>query len=204
MSRIARLAVLVVALTSLFAVMSSTAGAVTWHNSGDSTFTATAGAGTLSSTSAGLACPAGGTATGTVAATPAVVPVGAWSAVTGTVTWTGCTLGVSGYAVDCAYTLTASTWTAGTPATTGGSADVTCGVYLAGAKFCHISGSVTGTYSNPVGATKGSLAIATGGSLTVVNGPAGSCPLGNGDTGHLSASTFTVTSGTGGPVITRT
>lgn len=203
MSRIARFAVLVVALTSLFAVMSSTAGAVTWHNSGDSTFTATTGPGTLSSTSAGLACPSG-TATGTVAATPAVVPVGNWSAVTGTVTWTNCTLGVGGYSVDCAYTLTASTWTAGSPATTGGTADVTCGVYLATSKFCHISGSVTGTYSNPVGTTKGSLAIATGGSLVLANGPAGTCPLGNGDVGHLSASTFTVTSGTGGPVITRT
>ena len=51
MSRISRLAVLVTALASLFAVLSSTAGAATFTNSGSTAFTATGGAGTLGITS---------------------------------------------------------------------------------------------------------------------------------------------------------
>lgn len=204
MSRITRLAVLVTALMSLVGVLSSSAGAATWHNSGSSTVHATAGPETLSSTSAGFACPPGGTMTGTVAATPAVVPVGNWAAVTGTLIWTGCTLGVSGYSVECGFTLTASSWTAGTPAVTTGLAEMTCGFYLGGSQFCHVEGSVNGHYRNPSGSTSGSLTTTTGGNLTVTNGPAGTCPLGNGDIGHLSEMTFSMTNAAGSPILTRT
>src|SRR5689334_10859893 len=48
MSRIMRVAVLVTALMSFFAVLSSTAGAVTWHNTGSTAYTATSGPMTLS------------------------------------------------------------------------------------------------------------------------------------------------------------
>lgn len=204
MSRIARIAVSFAALTSLFALLSATAGASTWHNSGSTTFHATAGAGTLSSTSAGLVCPSGGTTTGTVAATPAVVPFDAWTAFEGTMTWTGCTLGVTGYAVDCEYALITTSWTDLTADITHAVASLTCGVFLQGTQVCHLVGVLQERYTNPSGATPGKLTIATGGGLTAFNGGVVTCPLGNGDRGHTSEFTFTLTSAAGSPVITRT
>ena len=194
MSKIVRFAVLVASLMSLFAVMSSTAGAVTWHNSGSTAFTATAGPGTLSSTSASLNC-TGASATGTAPA----LTVGATYAVSGTATFTGCSLGGVATGVDCGYTLTG---TSQSGSVTSGAVDVTCGVYQFGAKLCHIGGSASGTYTNPVSGV-GVLALATGGNLITSNGTSGSCPLGNGDRGHLSAFSFRTTSANP-PVITRT
>src|ERR1700712_4869417 len=68
MSKIMRIAVLAMSLVSLFAVMSSAAGAVTWTNTGQTPFTATAGSGTLSSTGVILDC-GGGDASG-ITSTP--------------------------------------------------------------------------------------------------------------------------------------
>jgi hypothetical protein len=200
MSRIARFAVLVAALMSLFAVMSSTAGAVTWHNTGNTAFTATGGAGTLSSTGVALNC-SGSSATGTAPA----LTVGATLAVSGTVTFSGCLLSGQSVGVDCGYTLT-GTSQSGT--TTSGTVDATCGVYLATIKICHIAGTVSGSYVNPSGATAGKLSTVTGGTLRTSNG-ASNCPLGNGDLSHLSPLNFSVSAGTGGsgtlgPIITRT
>lgn len=204
MSRVAQIAVLVAALLSLFAMLSSSAGAVTWHNSGATTLHATMGQSTLSSTSAGLVCPSGGTFTGTVAATPAVVLAGDWAAITGTASWSNCTLGVPGYAVDCGYTFTASTWAAGPPANTGGLVDVTCGVYLSGTKFCHIEGAVGAIYTNANGTTPGFFMFLTGGALLITKAGPSSCPLGDNDLGHFSAPQLIVTSVAGSPRITRT
>src|ERR1044071_3993997 len=63
MSKFARLVVLVTALSSLFAMLSSTAGAVTWHNTGGTSFHATGGPMTYSRASVSLTC-SGSTATG--------------------------------------------------------------------------------------------------------------------------------------------
>jgi hypothetical protein len=203
MTRIARFVVLVAGLMSLFGTLSGSAGAVTWHNSGDTAFTATSGAVTLSSTGASLSCPSGGTMTASAASGPFVGVV--WSAFTGTTTATGCTLGVSNYSFGCAYTFTATFQAL--PATTG-TADMTCSWYFGGSQICHIEGSVSATYTNPSGSVKGRLAWATGGNLILTNGSAGTCPLGNGDRAHLSALTYLLTAGTGGggngPIITRT
>src|SRR4051812_45341566 len=105
MSKIARFAVLVAALMSLFAVMSSAAGAVTWENAGNTSFTATAGAHTLAGTGIVLAC-AGATATGTAPDTP-FMPTGSnrWSVATMTVTYSCPLLGSPG-SQECAWNLT--------------------------------------------------------------------------------------------------
>jgi hypothetical protein len=201
MSRIVRFAVLVASLMSLFAVMSSTAGAVTWDNSGNTHFTATAGAGTLSSTGVALNC-ASADATGKTT-TPAV---GATAAlVHATINFTTCLLSGQAVGVECGVTLTA---TSQSGSVTSGSADATCGVYLAGIKVCHIEGSVNGTYTNPSGATAGVLQTTTGGNLRTTNAQS-NCALGNNEPTHLSVLTFRVTNGTGGtgtlgPIITRT
>jgi hypothetical protein len=202
MSKLARFVVLVTALTSLFAVLSSTAGAVTWHNTGNTSFTATAGPGTLSATAASLSCTSAD-ASGTAPASF----VGATYVVTGTIGFTGCTISGSATNVECSYKLTGISQP--TPGITTGGADVTCGVYLIGQEICHISGSVHGHYVNPNPPTAGRLTVTAGLGLRLSNGPTGSCPLGNGDAGSLTHLAFNVTSGTGGtgtlgPIITRT
>jgi len=71
MSKSARLVVLIV---SLLAVLAPSAHAVTWHNSGDTTFTATTilpGFGTLSATGINMVC-ANHNITGTTGAAPFV------------------------------------------------------------------------------------------------------------------------------------
>lgn len=193
MSRIMRFAVLVASLMSLFAVMSSAASAVTWDNSGSTAFTATSGAGTLSSTGASLSC-TDATGTGTAPATT----VGLTYSVSGVATFNGCRMSNIATTVSCDYTLTGTSQSGGV---TSGSVDVTCGVSQFGVKLCHIGGSVSGTYTNP--GVVGVLNLATGGSLILSNGPTGTCPLGNGDVGHLTPLTFNTTSANP-PVITRT
>jgi hypothetical protein len=201
MSRIARFAMMVAALTSLFAMMSSTAGAVTWHNTGDQHFSATGGAGTLSSTAVTLGC-TGSDATGTVPASPFV---GQTLAVSGTILFTGCTISGSATSVECGYTLTGTTQP--TANITTGTADVTCGVYLTGTKICHIEGNVHGHYINASGTTPGVLTVTPSSNLTLTNGAAGTCPLGNGDKGSLTHLSFNVEPDAAapfGPILTRT
>jgi hypothetical protein len=212
MSRIARFAVLVTALASLFAVLSSTAGAVTWDNSGSTAFTATGGAGTLTVTASGggsnnLSC-LNSTATGSA---PADI-TGATYLVTGTVIFGGdCKLsGVNSF-VDCNYTLTGLTFSS--PVTTG-SADVTCRAGFTGAApICHIAGSTPGSYTNATATTFGKLTLSSSASLTVTGetGPHScSALLGSltSGIGHLTEQTITVSNGTGagvrGPILNRT
>jgi hypothetical protein len=202
MSRITRLAVLLAALLSLCGVMSSTANAVTWHNTGDSAFTATGGAGTFTSTAVTFGC-SGGDLSGTVPATPLR---GGTLAVSATYIGTGCTLSNQQVTVDCGYTFTWTVWVSGSRSITSGDADVTCSIYLAGTKICHLGGPVPTDYVNPSGTTPGSFTITTNSDLTVSKGPIGNCPLGTGDTGHFTLLTFNVVDTTQplGPVITRT
>jgi hypothetical protein len=193
MSKIMRLCVLVVSLMSLFGVMSSAAGAVTWSNDGGHAFTATAGPGTLSGGGLSLAC-TGGTATGTMAASPFVGAI--WDAATGAVTFNACTIAGVPTTVNCSYTLTATGQS--TPAVTNGLLDVTCNVVQGGTKICHIEGSTAAHYINHPDPR---LTVTTSNTLKTTNA-VGSCPLGNNGTTHLSEFTFTMTSATP-PTITR-
>jgi hypothetical protein len=202
MSRFARLAVLAASLLSLFAVLSSTAGAVTWHNTGDTHFAATGGAGTLSSTAVTLGC-TGSDVTGRV--TGAEPFVGATLSVDATIGFTGCTLSGQSFGVECGVTFTGTSWTAGAPAVTSGAVDVTCGFYLSGTKLCHLEGQIPAHYVNASGTAAGRLTVTTG-ALTTTNGSVSSCPMGNGDSAHLTPLTFGVVDTVQplGPVITRT
>lgn len=207
MSRIARCAVLLVVSVSLAGVWSSTAGAVTWHNSGDTTFSAATNSFPLASTGAGLAC-LGSTATGTVSGSPFVGAT--WKAIHGTLTSSGCVLGVPNWTVDCTYDFTAS-GAIGSPQAITGDLDMTCGFFIVGTEFCHVTGTAAAVYTNPVPTSiPGKLTITTGGNLIATNGPAGSCPLGSNDKTHLAALNYNISAATGGPTphlgpnITRT
>lgn len=196
MSRIARLAVLTTALLSLFAVLSSTAGAVTWHNSGDTTFHATGGPGTLSIGANNLAC-SGSTATGDA-------PVGSFATsynVRGNITFTPCTLAGQNTRVGCGYTLTPLSQAGHV---TSGIADVTCvAVLIVVPDFglCHIEGPTSFAYTNPTNTTTpGKLTLFASSSLVITNST-GNCPLGTGNA-NLTEQTMTMTHR--GPIITRT
>jgi hypothetical protein len=207
MSRIARFAVLVAALMSLFAVMSSAASAVSWDNSGSTTFTATGTGGTLSVGSNNLVC-TGATATGAAPASTA----GATYSVTGTVTFSPCTIIGQSSTVACNYTLTGTTFAS---PVTSGQADVTCDAKLTatGTNICHISGQTPGHYTNATASVAGKLTLTASNTLVVShsNGTT-SCsafgvPTGGTATGSLTHQSFTVTNGsptTLGPILTRT
>jgi hypothetical protein len=192
MSRIARIAVFIAALTSLFAVMSSTAGAVTWTNTGATALHATAGHGVLHIGSNGLTCQAA-TATGTAPAHSAASTY----AVTGTVVFTPCSLAGQATFIDCNYTLTGTNWASGV---TVGGLDVTCDVRLdigTQPKLCHISGSTPGSYNNG----NGVLTLTQSSTLQIFNASPATCPLGTG-TGTLTEQTFTTTAANR-PILTR-
>jgi hypothetical protein len=204
MSKIARLAVLVTALASLFAVLASTASAVTWHNSGDTHFVATGGAGTLSSTGTSLGC-TGADVTGTVTgnALGGMQQIGATLSVDATAVFTGCAFSGTTLGVECGLTFTGVVQP--TSSVTTGFTDLTCGWYLGGAKVCHVEGTIHSEYTNPSGTTPGKLTLTTS-SPTVTNGSSGSCFFGNGDVAHLTHLAFNVVDTVQplGPVITRT
>jgi hypothetical protein len=148
MSKFSRIVVLVTALASLFAVLSSTAGAVTFTNTGGTSFHGTGGAGTLSVTGSGgtnnLSCTSG-TATGTI-------PAGVFTTVTGTATLSPCSLSGTATHVNCSFTLVPTVFSAGAPAVTSGLGTVTCTARLAatGTPLCHVEGTGPGHYVNPV------------------------------------------------------
>jgi hypothetical protein len=197
MSKITRIAVLAISLTSVFGVLSSAAGAVTWTNVADTAFTATAGASTLTvGATAALVCTAAhASGTSPMSTVATIAPVAS-----GTMTFTGCRLlGTVNATMDCGYTFTAASLALGV---TNGSVDITCGVYQSGLKACHIGDRTPGTYTNPAGATAGLLTLSHSNTLTITNG-AGTCPIGNGVTATLMPLTFRVTSGTGGPTLVR-
>jgi opacity protein-like surface antigen len=188
MSRISRLVVIVTALASLFAVMSATAGAVTWTNDGATAFTATGGQGTLTSGTVTTVC-TGSDASGTA---PASVS-GTTYSVSGTILFTGCTAAGNPSTIECGYTLTATTL-AGANAT--GNADFTCGVYFSGTKLCHIEGQSHAFYTNPT-AGVGRLTVTTTSGLAVTGA---SCPVAG--SAHLTPLNFATTSANP-PTITR-
>lgn len=202
MSAFARVIVAMAALASLSGLVASTAGAVTWHNAGSTTYTATAGPGTFSSTGANVTC-TGSRATGTAT----VRTIGAIYAVSGTAVATGCAIaGVQMYG-HCNYTLTAITQPSA--GVTTGSTVETCQLRITSnnVAICSLHGATPGTYTNPSGATPGRITALTALSLRITNADAGSCPLGNNDLAQLTHKTGTITGGTPttlGPIITRT
>jgi hypothetical protein len=188
MSRISRLVVFVTALASLFGVMSSTAGAVTWTNHGGTHFTATGGQGTLTSTGVIIQC-TGADATGFAPMHGAVDPF----VVSGSITFTGCLAAGSPATIDCSYALTARAVVQ--PIVTG-DADFTCGVSISGTKLCHIEGSAHAQYTNEIG----TLQTTTSTSLRVTGA---SCPVGSNDIGHLTPLDFHIPVVADRPTITR-
>ncbi|WP_445148213.1 hypothetical protein [Baekduia sp. Peel2402] len=199
MSRIARIVVLVTALTSLFAVMSSTAGAVTWTNTGSTIVHAT-GIGIVLNVGANKISCTGTTASATAPASF----VGAVYSVPGTVTFSPCTLAGQNTYIHCGFTLTGTAFTE--PSITTGVADVTCVQRLTAnnTALCHIERSTVGHYINPTPATStpGKITLTTSSSLVVTHSSGTSCLLGTG-VAHLSEQTITVTTVAGSPIITR-
>jgi hypothetical protein len=193
MSRIARFAVLVAALASLFAVMSSTAGAVTWTNEGNTQIHATGAGGRLHIGANTLAC-TGATATGDAP----VHSAAATYVATGHVIFTPCTLVGQSTFVSCSYSLTGAAFTGATlGGVTTGAADVTCDARLeaGGIGLCHIEGSTAASYTNPSAAGgTGRLTLSTSTTLTVTNFGSTNCPLGTG-TGTLTHQQLTTTAG---------
>jgi hypothetical protein len=184
MSKIMRIAVLAMSLVSLFAMLASAAGAATWQNTGDTSFTATAGPGTLNVGSNALTC---GSSTATGNAPMSVPDTGSPDVLaTGTIAFNACQLVGITASVNCTYALTANTYAF--PTVTG-DADVTCSVVQVGRGVCHIEGRTSGNYTSNVG--DGTLSVPTSRTLRVTDVTAGSCSrLGTG-TAHLSPLTFT-------------
>jgi hypothetical protein len=196
MSRISRFVVLVVGLMSLFAIASSSAGAVTWHNFGDTAYTASGVAGTLGVTGVNLAC-AAPSATGV---SPSADQIGnTVSLAHGAITFTSCTLSGIPTSVHCTYTLTGTALDAVGSGTVTGDADISCGVVQFGSEVCRIEGAVPGSYTNPTNpSTFGKIDVPASSALRTTNGAAGSCPLGVNEPSSLTSQTFTITSATGG------
>jgi hypothetical protein len=192
MSKITRIAVLVISLVSLFGVLSSAAGAVTWTNTGQTRFTATAGAGTLTGGATNLTCSsADGAGTAPTSAAGAVADVAHF-----TLIFTGCSLAGQSATEHCTATVTALTFIS--PGMTYYDIDLLCTVYQLGQKTCQIEGSTPGTYTN---GAAGVFALSHSSTLRVTNG-AVACRLGNGVSGTLTPLSFRVTSGTG-PIYAR-
>lgn len=208
MSKMMRVVVMVTALTSLFAIAASSAGAVTWDVTTGGEFTATGGAGTLSGNGFSLTCSSSD-------ATATSVANGSYSGSTvdlasGTATFTGCRLGGVATHVACNFTLTAQAQTAGThPLVTNGLVDVTCAVTQGVTKVCHIDGSTAAHYRNPTEANgiRGQLTLTATNTLVATHGTV-DCPLvgtpSTQATASLSEQTITVLTPSFGPFIQRT
>ena len=166
MSKFSRIVVLVMALASLLAVMSSTAGAVNFTNTRGTSFHATGGNGTLSVTGSGgvnnLSCTAW-TATGSV-------PMGPFASVVGDATFSPCLLSGTPAHIDCHFTLFLVVWTSTVPAVSSGSSTIACvASTTTGVPLCHIHGHPPVHYVNPNGATPGRLTLTPSSTMTVTH-----------------------------------
>jgi hypothetical protein len=138
-------------IVAMFATMASAAGASNWRAHG-TTFTATAGAGTLDFSASRLVCPTA-SATGHVAGATGPVTPGAWGdVVRGTLRWDGCTLPIPGITIHCAYalTLTATTASNDISGTTTVRTVLHCILYQGSSPCRTIVGAIGGSYTNPV------------------------------------------------------
>jgi hypothetical protein len=191
MSKIMRMVVLVVSLTSLLGAMSSSAGAITWTNAGDTAFTATAGPSTMSVTGSSLTC-TGESWTSTTGTAPFAGAV--WPAIRSTRTLSGCRLFGISTGVHCNHEFTAGRQTSGV---THGVDDITCWVYQAGRQICHIEGEADAHYVKPPG--RPGFIHLTHSDATMTNGAVGTCPLSPGEPFTLPTRIIQITSATGGP-----
>lgn len=197
MGRIVRLAALIATLAALPAAATTTAGAVTWHNTGTGSFHAIGGSSTLSVGTSTFTC-SGVTAAGTS-------PVGSFPTtytMTATLRYSPCPNAGANYNLHCDATFSAVAWAAGPPAITASSVALTCDItpLLSNTSLCHISGATPAAYGNPFGSQPGRITFAASTTLTMSNGVM-SCPFG---TGTVSWPEHTLGLTTAGPVITRT
>jgi hypothetical protein len=201
MSRISRVVVLVAALMSMCAVLSSSAGAVsTWKSTNTTAFTADGGPLSLSGNGKTLSC-TGATATG--AATALDFTGATWNnAIHINITLHVCILAGTPYAVTCTFTIHFQIIIG---ITIGGTGDLNapngCTATVGGVSACRVEGQAPASYDNPPDAK---LTIPAA-SLTVTNGTGTTCPLitGTSGTGALTAQTFTIT-GANAPTISGT
>jgi hypothetical protein len=200
---------LLVALIALAAALggAASAGAVTWHNSGDTAFTALGGSYYLGPNGSGITSQCAGTdLTGTAATGPAVGAV--WAAMHLTATVTNCKFSpFVTTQMTCTDTFTAVLQT-GLDVT--GSLDSTCTLYGSPTQVvCHIHGQRTALYHDTPPTGYGYLTVLTGGTMVATNGPSTACPYGNGTALPWPEERWTLTAASGGPlhtgpVITRT
>jgi hypothetical protein len=196
MSKRTRITVLAMSLVSLLGVTASTASAVTWTNTTDTTFTATGGAFTLSAGATNLTC-SGVDLAGT---SPHDVSGGIAVVASGTTFFTGCRLAGVVTTGHCSFAFTADLISSGVVF---GNADVTCDLYEVGRRVCHVEGPTVATYTNPESGSRGIFAFPHSSTQTVTDVDIVRCRLGNNVPVTKSAAAFTVTSGTGGPTIRR-
>lgn len=198
MSKIIRVVVLTTALLAALA-SASTAGAVTWENSGDTAFTATGGATTLHFENVHIPC-TGSTTTATTGTSPFTGTT--WAGITGTVNYSHCTLSGQNLNLECSYTATLSSQSG---LVSSGVLDTECSLYTFGAKICGYDGTIPVTYTNP-NSGPGSLTLHHA-TLAGTNGPVGTCPY---KPFTSTQQTWTITAATGGPsphngpIVTRT
>jgi hypothetical protein len=204
-SRIARWAVPLVALASSLAVLSSSATAVTWHNTGNTAFTATGTSATFTVGTNNMSC-FGASARGTAAGGSTS---GFTYSIPGTLTYSPCTLAGQLTYVHCGFTLTGTTQPIN--AVTSGNADLNCVARLTATNtaLCNIVGQTPFTYFNAnLPAVGGYITFTSSFSLTASHSSGTSCLLGTGFV-SLTHHTLAITSGTGGsgthgPILTRT
>lgn len=185
---------LAAALMSVLGVATSSAPAVTWHNTGGTTaFTTWMDATSYTSSGVTLSCPnLMGTATlPTTTVTPTLTMT--FTVTTGS----GCTVGGISASVGCTQKFTGED---GIGLITG-VMHSTCSVYESGTKVCHLQGTQSSYYINGPADTTGFVFTVTPG--TLFSAPVGgACPLGSNE--QVAASHTKIHFLGGVPRITRT
>lgn len=184
--------------TAVVAAMASNASAVTWSNSGDTTFTATGPSTTFHFNNGAVHQPCTSAAVSGTAATGPVSGATWANAASLTVSYSHCTLTGINYNIQCSASESFDDQTGGVSS---GTLATACDISVFGEKVCGMSGTIPNTYTNPSGSTPGRFTLSQT-TLALSNGPTGTCPYGT--SGTFTHQTWTVNSGTGGPVINRT
>jgi hypothetical protein len=208
MPRVTHLLACLALLTAALGATSSSVGAVTWHNSGDTAFTATGPFFQIDATSFGfsLNCFGGTTVNATAATGPATGAV--WSAMHVRTVSDDCRFVQAPVALSCTSTFTALLQS-GTNIT--GTLDTTCDIFAnqGTTLVCHLAGQRPATYRNPTGSAYGSFTVPASSSVIATNGQA-ACPFGPNTAVPWTHEQWTITAASGGPaphtgpILTRT
>jgi hypothetical protein len=210
MTRIARLFACLAALAAVLGG-AATASAVTWHNNGDTAFSATGSAFIFgpNGTTVTASC-LGSHLTGSAATGP--VTGATWAALHLSQTVTNCKFSpFSATVMSCTYTFAATQQT-GLDVT--GALASTCVMTASPTNVaCHFHGQRTALYHDPTfpGTGYGYLTVTAGGSMIATSGTS-ACPYGNGTAMPFPEERWTLTTASGstfptghtGPIITRT